>query len=127
MTKADKIAIQMKDMGYDAADIKAVTGTSQSRVARIERRQRIPINRGLLTNMLLDAFDEAQSAGEMVNAARELGKLHGLYGPEKVLTIQGTASERAKQIKQLSTEDLMRLVESDKNPDTCIIDGELLD
>ena len=126
MTKADQVATMMKDMGYSKDEIRTISGSSMSRVDRIARRQRIPINRGLVTNMLLDAYEVAESANEMVNAARELGKLHGLYEAEKVVTIQGTAVEREKQIKSMSTEELLRLM-ADDNPDTMIVDGEIVD
>lgn len=80
-----------------------------SRINSLSRRQRIQINRGLVTNMLLDAYDTAESANEMVNAARELGKLHGLYEPEKSVVINGDLNEAAKQLSSMSTAELERL------------------
>lgn len=105
-----------------------------SRIATLSKRQRIPINRGIVTNMLLDAYDNAESANEMVNAAKELGKLHGLYEPEKALVISGTVEEATKQLSQMSTAELKKIASmtSDvvpiENPDGEIVyevrDGE---
>lgn len=125
MTKADRIAIMMRDSGYSKQTIREVSGSSMSRVERIERRQRIPINRGLVTNMLLEAYEVAESANEITTVARELGKLHGLYEPEKTVTINGTFQEKEKQIKQLTTEDLLRILQDD-NEDTCVVEGEIV-
>lgn len=80
-----------------------------SRINNLARRQRIPINRGLVTNMLLDAYEVAESANEMVNAARELGKLHGLYEPEKAMVITADLNEATKQLSSMSTAELERL------------------
>lgn len=126
MTKADQVATMMKDMGYSKDEIRTISGSSVSRVERIARRQRIPINRGLVTNMLLDAYETAESANEMVNAARELGKLHGLYSPETTITMTAKGGELVKQIAAMPTEDLLRLM-ADDDPDTMIVEGEIVD
>jgi hypothetical protein len=99
----------MIERGFDREDVIRVTGVSMSRINSLSRRQRIQINRGLVTNMLLDAYDTAESANEMVNAARELGKLHGLYEPEKSVVINGDLNEAAKQLSSMSTAELERL------------------
>ncbi len=39
------------------------------------------LTREKVTAMLMDAYRMAETATEMVMAARELGKLHGLYAP----------------------------------------------
>jgi hypothetical protein len=99
----------MIERGFDHEDVIRVTGVSMSRINSLSRRQRVQINRGLVTNMLLDAYDTAESANEMVNAARELGKLHGLYEPEKSVVINGDLNEAAKQLSSMSTAELERL------------------
>lgn len=105
----ERAALEMIERGFDREDVIRVTGVSMSRINSLSRRQRIQINRGLVTNMLLDAYDTAESANEMVNAARELGKLHGLYEPEKSVVINGDLNEAAKQLSSMSTAELERL------------------
>lgn len=105
----ERAALEMIDRGFDREDVMRVTGVSMSRINSLSRRQRVQINRGLVTNMLLDAYDTAESANEMVNAARELGKLHGLYEPEKSVVINGDLNEAAKQLSSMTTAELERL------------------
>ena len=105
----ERAALEMIERGFDHEDVIRVTGVSMSRINSLSRRQRVQINRGLVTNMLLDAYDTAESANEMVNAARELGKLHGLYEPEKSVVINGDLNEAAKQLSSMSTAELERL------------------
>ena len=105
----ERAALEMIERGFDHEDVIRVTGVSMSRINSLSRRQRVQINRGLVTNMLLDAYDAAESANEMVNAARELGKLHGLYEPEKSVVINGDLNEAAKQLSSMSTAELERL------------------
>jgi hypothetical protein len=73
--------------------------------------------------MLLDAYENADTSSEMVNAAKELGKLHGLYAPEQTVTIQGTFEEAQKQITSMSNDDLLRII----NDTSDVIEGELID
>lgn len=105
----ERAALEMIERGFDHEDVIRVTGVSMSRINSLSRRQRVQINRGLVTNMLLDAYDTAESANEMVNAARELGKLHGLYEPEKSVVINGDLNEAAKQLSSMTTAELERL------------------
>lgn len=105
----ERAALDMLSQGFDPEDVTRFTGVTMSRVNAISRRQRLPINRALVTNMLLDAYDTAESANEMVNAAKELGKLHGLYEPEKAVIINGDLNEAAKQLSSMSTAELERL------------------
>ena len=110
---AEKTALYMQKLGESPEARKQVTGVGMSRLNSISRRQRVQINRGLVTNMLLEAYAMADTAGEIVNAAKELGKLHGLYEPEKTVTIQGTFEEAKKQISQMSSDELQQLLRAD--------------
>lgn len=120
LTRTEKVAQIMNEDNFAPAHIRETTGVGQSRLDRIASRQRRDINRGLVTNMLLDAYEMADTSSEMVNAAKELGKLHGLYAPEQTVTISGTFEEAQKQISSMSNEELQRILS-----DT--IDGEYSD
>ena len=73
------------------------------------------MTREKITEMLMDAYRCAANATEMVMAARELGKLHGVYAPQKVAVdvehrLKNVKSER--DMKLLPTKELLALVES---------------
>ena len=56
---------------------------------------------------MMDAVDAAATAGELVMAWRELGKLIGAYEPErKILEIRDYSND---ELKQLSDRDLLKL------------------
>jgi len=56
---------------------------------------------------MMDAVDAAATAGELVMAWRELGKLIGAYEPErKILEIRDYSND---ELKQLSDKDLLKL------------------
>lgn len=123
LSTAEKVAFIMQQDGYSPNHIKEITRVGMSRLDRISSRARRQINRGLVTNMLLEAYENADTSSEMVNAAKELGKLHGLYAPEQTVTIQGTFEEAQKQITSMSNDDLLRLI----NDTSDVIEGELID
>lgn len=74
------------------------------------------IDRKKVSDMLLAAYDAATNTVEMVAAARELGKLHGLYEAQKLEVnhrLEQVKTER--ELRTLSTADLEQLVA--KGPD----------
>ena len=118
LSTAEKVALIMQADNYDPLHIKETTGVGMSRIDRISSRARRQINRGLITNMLLDAYEEADTSNEMIKAATELGKLHGLYAPEKAVTITGTFDDASKQIAAMSSSDLQRLLADVEDAET---------
>lgn len=80
------------------------------------------VTRKQISDMLVDAYRSATNAGEMVMAARELGKLHGLYEAQKIDV--NHKLERVKtehELRALTVEELEQLVS--KAPDD-FIDAE---
>ncbi len=66
----------------------------------------VEITRDLISGMLLEAHRKASTATEEIAAARELGKLHGLYEPEK--TTQVTKHVHTiQQLEACSDDDLI--------------------
>lgn len=66
------------------------------------------ITRDSVTNILLAAAEKTQHPKDLIAAARELGKLHGLYEQTDSPTINLEAA-RAR-ISQLSTHELEQLI-----------------
>lgn len=63
------------------------------------------ITRDTVTAMLLDAHKKASTAAEEIMAAKELGKLHGLYAPERHVSISANIT-RIDQLETMSDEQL---------------------
>lgn len=80
------------------------------------------VTRKTIEDMFLEAFRNAANATEQVMAARELGKLHGLYESTKT-----EVTHRLKQVaaesdlKSLPTEELERLTREQSSQ---VIEGE---
>lgn len=77
------------------------------------------ITRERVTEMLLEAYRNAANATEQIAAAKELGRLHGVYEANKLQVehnLKNVKSER--ELRALSVEDLERLA---------VIDGEFVD
>lgn len=84
--------------------------------------QETGVTRKTIEEMLLRAYDAAATAGEMVMAARELARLHGLNEPTKhevKHTVRQVKSE--KELKALPTEELERLAHEDPSR---VIEGD---
>lgn len=85
----------------------------------------IVVTRDRLNAMLFEAHGKAANTTEEVMAIRELGKMNGLYAPEKV-----ERTDRRyvtfEQINSMSTDELLQLAEEDSlEPQT--YEGELDD
>jgi hypothetical protein len=73
-------------------------------------------NRAKITEMLEAAYHNAANATEQVMAARELGKLHGLYAPIKAEIKHDHEHRLAnaqKDLKELSVQELERMLAVD--------------
>lgn len=80
------------------------------------------VTRETVTEMLKQAFANATTAAEQVAAARELGKLHGVYEAQKVqhdVRVQELKDER--ELKALPTQELAKLA---KLP---VLEGEFIE
>ncbi|MGH1373610.1 MAG: hypothetical protein ACRBBW_16335 [Cellvibrionaceae bacterium] len=75
----------------------------------------IRVTRDSVTSMFMEAYSKAATAGEMVAAARELGKLHGLYPDTKPNTsievkVDGQGTEvSVKKLERMSDNELLKL------------------
>lgn len=72
---------------------------------------RIMVTREMLTVQFYEERAKASSAMEGIAALREIGKLNGLYAPEKVETT--TDIKSVKQIEALDDDKLIELSEGD--------------
>jgi len=72
----------------------------------------IRVTRDHLTNMLFDAHRHSATATEEITAIREIGKMNGLYEPEKIQT-QNVTYHKVEQLEQLSDEELMAMAGED--------------
>lgn len=70
----------------------------------------VEVNRDMLNLMLLESHAKAASATEEINAARELGKMNGLYADSKVQhTVTDDRAKSAKQLRHTDTDELVQL------------------
>lgn len=81
------------------------------------------VTRDDVLGMLQDAYRNAVTATEMVNAAKEIGRLLGHYEPQKI-DIQKTVTLKQEQLKSLSDEDLLRLTKDAIDGDFELLDFE---
>lgn len=77
------------------------------------------ITRERVTEMLLEAYRNASNSMEQIAAARELGRMHGLYEANK-LKVEHRLAERhsERELRTLSVEELEKLA---------ALDGEFVD
>lgn len=121
LSKADEIAMKMQESGASSEHIDAITGIRPNKLERL-RAPATKITRPLITAMLAEAYDMAESSNEVVAVAKELGKLHGLYEPEKTVTLNVDSGDITKQLSQMSTEELQRLLGTPT--EQIVIEGE---
>jgi hypothetical protein len=70
----------------------------------------VKVTRDHLTQMLFEAHRKSATATEEIAAIRELGKLHGLYEPEKV-NHRVTNVHVIEEIEGMSTAELLELAD----------------
>lgn len=121
VSKREQIAVAMKDMGYNTDQVEGATSVPRTRIDKL-KAPLVSVNRALITGMLVEAYEIAETTNEVVNVAKELGKLHGLYEPEKTVTLNVSSGDINKQLQQMSTEELQRLLGTP--PDEIILEGE---
>jgi hypothetical protein len=121
VSKREQIAVAMKDMGYNTDQVEGATSVPRTRIDKL-KAPLVSVNRALITGMLVEAYEIAETANEVVNVAKELGKLHGLYEPEKTVTLNVSSGDINKQLQQMSTEELQRLLGTPS--DEIILEGE---
>lgn len=66
------------------------------------------VTRDFVGHIFIEAHKKAATATEEIAAGRELGKLYGLYAPEKAATEINVTVNRIEQLEALSDEELMR-------------------
>jgi phage terminase small subunit len=69
-----------------------------------EEFENIKVNRDQLTMMLFEAHSKSATATEEIAAVREIGKMHGLYEPEKVQSLNVNSN-----LENMADEDLVKL------------------
>ena len=79
---------------------------------RSEELDNIKVTRDKLTIMLFEAHRKSATATEEITAVRELGKMHGLYEPEKVQT-QSMHYHKVEQLERLDDSELVKLAGAD--------------
>jgi hypothetical protein len=121
VSKREQIAVAMKDMGYNTDQVEGATSVPRTRIDKL-KAPLVSVNRALITGMLVEAYEIAETTNEVVNVAKELGKLHGLYEPEKTVTLNVSSGDINKQLQQMSTEELQRLLGTPS--DEIILEGE---
>ena len=75
---------------------------------QMENEVHVKISRGLLTNMLFDAHRKSATATEEITAIREIGKMHGVYEPEKTVNINANYT-KVEQLETLSDDELLAM------------------
>lgn len=74
---------------------------------QVTKFMKIEVTNELLNSMLFEAHASAASSTEKIAAVRELGKMNGLYAPEK-REIDITSVKKVQQLETLSDEELVR-------------------
>lgn len=77
---------------------------------RVEQHIGFAVTRENLTMMLLEAHGKAGTAMEEIAAIKELGKMHGVYEPEKKV-VEHQKITRVEQLRNLSDEELTQLAQ----------------
>jgi hypothetical protein len=101
-----------------SAYVASEEGKALLSVLRDREFEDVRITRGQLTSMFMEAYHVAATATEMVAAARELGKLHGIYPdsrPQVNVNIdnRGGNSEvtiTTRQMQKMSDAELLQFV-----------------
>lgn len=98
----------------EAEDVyRATMQSARERIREVGR-----ITRPLLNAMLMESYDHAKTSTERIAAVKELGKMNGLYAPERQIKVSANAT--LEELGQLSDEELMRIARGEGE----ILDGE---
>ena len=74
---------------------------------QVDEYMKIEVTTDLLNAMLFEAHATAATSTEKISAVRELGKMNGLYAPEK-REIDITTSKKMAQLETLTDEELVK-------------------
>lgn len=123
----ERVYVQSRLAGMSQIASAAAAGLPRQNTERYEKKgsiaaalakgreisiQQTGITREKVSEMLMDAYRSAATATEMVMAARELGRLHGVYAPQKVDVEVEHRLKHVKteqDLKRLKTADLLKL------------------
>lgn len=131
----ERLFVESKLRGMTTRAAAAAAGMSEAQAGALSQRDDVKraldtgrrlsieatgIDRSKISDMLMDAYRAAENASEMVMAARELGKLHGVYAAQKVEhSHQVTKVTKVEQLRQLSNDDLERVARGE-----LVLEGE---
>ncbi|MBD3815243.1 MAG: hypothetical protein IE913_02050 [Halothiobacillus sp.] len=117
MTMEEGLALEAKANGASDVEIMETFGRVTVASARQKLKQVGRITRPLLNQMLMDAYDSAENSAQRVAAVKELGKMNGLYAPERQININAKAT--TEELARLTDEELRRIASGEE-----VIDGE---
>jgi hypothetical protein len=138
----DRIYVQSRLSGLSQVASAGAAGLAVNHANEFEKQPRIAnalalgrkigaqetgYTREKISEMLVDAYRCATTAAEMIMAARELGRLHGVYAPQKVDVDHVHRLKNIKNeqdVRRLTTADLVRLVDA---RGTDVIDADFVD
>lgn len=119
--RGQTVAAAAHAVGYSSVQratkfVNSPTGQKLLQLLRDREFQDVRVTRDSLTSMFLSAYHSAATASEMVMAARELGKLHGLYpeaqkGNQINIMAGGDVNVSTKKLQSMSAEELAKLAE----------------
>jgi len=117
LTMKEAMALEAHESGAPEDEVTAHFGPLTVQAARSKLQQVGRVTRPLLNQMLMDAYDSAENSAQRVAAVKELGKMNGLYAPEKQININSNAS--AEELASLSDDELYRIARGEE-----VLDGE---
>ncbi len=117
-----------KEAGYNVNGVSVIEKSADVRAALEQARSELSsaaqIKRADVLDMLKEAYDMAKLAAEpssMVSAAKEIGKMLGLYEPEVIkLETMRSAGTVQRKLMTMSDEELMEIAEGSAK----VVDGE---
>ncbi len=74
---------------------------------KVDEYMQIEVTNDLLNAMLFEAHATAATSTEKISAVRELGKMNGLYAPEKK-EIDITTNKKMAQLESMTDEELVK-------------------
>lgn len=74
---------------------------------QVQEYMKVDVTTDLLNSMLFEAHATAATSTEKISAVRELGKMNGLYAPEKK-EIDITTNKKMAQLESLTDDELVR-------------------
>jgi len=75
--------------------------------AQVERYTGIVVTRDLLSEMLFEAHATSGTSTEKIAAVRELGKMHGMYAPEKI-EVSNQVATKIQHLEGLTDDELVQ-------------------